>query len=258
MRKNSKLLQDAILERLGVGAEDYEHLVNFNEYERWKGRQGILHNITFEKMERAESLLDEYYARYGKRDSENYSSIEEKLERQFYLSMLAQIRRYNGASGEELCMIFDEAIYLTVPALGHKPMSELILSIKELNLILEAEQYRKEGEQIARYREITEYIERAGLDERGMAKIYPKAVFFLCRSLIAADGKERPACCDLLHKLPVWELEPGLDDQGTKGHTQRFCHVTRIAWEQTGIFYFKQMPSGSSGCQDSYAVPWAG
>lgn len=201
-RLPDKLLQDAILERLGVGAEDYEHFVNFNEYERWKGRQGILHNITFEKMERAESLLDEYYARYGKKeDSESYSSIEEKLERQFYLSMLAQIRRYNGASGEELCMIFDEAIHLTVPALGHKPISELILSIKELNLILEAEQYRKEGEQIARYREITEYIERAGLDGRGMAKIYPKAVFFLCRSLMAADEKERPAASEISELL---------------------------------------------------------
>lgn len=201
-RLPDKLLQDAILERLGVGAEDYEHFVNFNEYERWKTRQGILHNITFEKMERAESLLDEYYARYGKKeDSESYSSIEEKLERQFYLSMLAQIRRYNGASGEELCMIFDEAIHLTVPALGHKPISELILSIKELNLILEAEQYRREGERIARYREITEYIERAGLDGRGMAKIYPKAVFFLCRSLIAADGKERPAASEISELL---------------------------------------------------------
>lgn len=185
-RLPNKLLQDAIMERLGVGAEDYEHFLGFTEYERWKARQRILHCITWEDMGRAERLLEEYYAGYGKGNT----AIEERLERQFYLSMLAQIRRYGGASGEELLALFDEAVRLTVPALEHKPLSHLVLSIKELNLILEAEQYRRDGERLLQYREILRYIEGAGLDRRGMAKIYPKAVFFLCRERLAAAGKE--------------------------------------------------------------------
>ena len=104
--------------------------------------------------------------------------------------MLAQIRRYDGASREELCALFDEAIRLTVPALEHKPLSHLTLSVKELNLILEAEQYRRDGARLSRYGDILTYIEGAGLDGRGMAKIYPKAVFFLCREQLAAAGKE--------------------------------------------------------------------
>lgn len=190
-RLPDKLLQDVIVERLGVGAEDYEHYLGYIEYERWKARQGILHNITFEEMEQAEKMLGEYYALYGREKDSGSNSIEWKLERQFYLSMLALIRRYNGASGKELYSLFDEAIHLTVPAFDHKPIAELILSIKELNLILEAEQYREEGERPLRYREVTEYIEKSGMDGRGMAKIYPKAVLFLCRSRMAEDQGEQ-------------------------------------------------------------------
>lgn len=186
----NKLLQDVIVERLGVGAEDYEHYLGYIEYDRWKARQGILHNITFEKMQQAEKMLEEYYALYVEKKGSDSNPIEGKLERQFYLSMLALIRRYNGASGKELYSLFDKAIHLTVPALDHKPIAELILSIKELNLILEAEQYREEGERPLRYQEITEYIEKSGMDGRGMAKIYPKAVFFLCRSLMSAAQGE--------------------------------------------------------------------
>lgn len=184
-RLPNRLLQDVIIERLGVGAEDYENFLSHAEYARWETRQRILHCITWEEIERAERLLEEYRAGYGKGNS----AIEEKLERQFYLSMLAQVRRYNGASQEELRILFDEALLLTVPAVECKPLSHLALSIKELNLLLEAEQYRREGARLQRYRDILTYIEEAGLDGRGMAKIYPKAVFFLCREQLSTAGE---------------------------------------------------------------------
>lgn len=196
-RLPNKLLQDAIVERLGVGADDYEHFLGFMEYRRWEARQRILHRITSEEIGRAERLLEEYYARYGIGNT----AIEERLERQFYLSMSAQIRRYGGASREELWALFDEAVRLTVPALEHKPLSHLTLSIKELNLILEAEHYRKDGARLLRYREILMYIEEAGLDGRGMAKIYPKAVFFFCRERLAAAGKEPPPFSEMAELL---------------------------------------------------------
>lgn len=144
----NKLLQDAIVERLGIGAEDYEHFLGYMEYDRWEARQRILHNITFEQGERAKGLLMEYCAKYVED-----SGTEKRLE--------------------------------------HKSISQQILSLKELNLILEAEQYREGGERLSRYREVVEYIEGAGMDGRGMAKIYPKAVFFLCRCRIAARGYSR-------------------------------------------------------------------
>ncbi len=186
-RQPNRLLQDAIVERLGVDTEDYEIFLGVTEYKRWEVRQRILHCITWEETGRADRLLEEYYTGYGKGNT----AIERKLERQFYLSMLAQILRYGGASREKLWALFDEAVRLTVPALEHKPISQLTLSIKELNLILEAEQYRRDGARLLRYREILTYIEGAGLDGLSMAKIYPKAVFFLCRERLTT-AVEKP------------------------------------------------------------------
>ena len=60
----NKLLLDAILERLGVGAEDYEHFLDYIEYDHWEARQQILHSITFEKIEEAEELLEKYRTFY--------------------------------------------------------------------------------------------------------------------------------------------------------------------------------------------------
>ena len=180
-RAPDKLLQDRILERLGVGAEDYEYFLFYDEYDRWVARQRILHNITYEKWERAEQLLREY--------SDTYD-MGNVLEKQFYLSMLAQIRRHGGETSEALGALFEEAARLTVPELENKPLAQLALSLKELNLILEAERCRKEGERPQRYQEIADYILANGFDGKSVAKLYPKVVYFLCRSVEVSTDPE--------------------------------------------------------------------
>ena len=57
-READRLLQEAMLERRGVGAEDYERYLDYQDYRHWKARQSILHYITYEKMVRAEELLE--------------------------------------------------------------------------------------------------------------------------------------------------------------------------------------------------------
>lgn len=180
-RAPDKLLQDRILERLGVGAEDYEYFLFYDEYDRWVARQRILHNITYEKWERAEQLLREYS------DSYDMGNV---LEKQFYLSMLAQIRRHGGETSEALGALFEKAARLTVPELENKPLEQLALSLKELNLILEAERCRKEGERPQRYQEIADYILANGFDGKSVAKLYPKVVYFLCRSVEVSTDPE--------------------------------------------------------------------
>lgn len=176
------LLQDALLERLGVGAEDYEHYLHYKEYDRWEARQRILHCITYEKTEEAVQLLEQYRITYVKELGRD-TSVSDRLERQFYLSMLAQIRCQEGADRAEMYSLYEQAAGLTVPMLWCRPLKEMALSLKELNLILEAEQYREGGEEPEHYRELMAYIETAGLDGIGMAKLYPKAVYFFCRCL---------------------------------------------------------------------------
>lgn len=189
-----KLLQDAILERLGVGAEDYEHYLHFKEYDRWEMRQRILHRISCGKPGWARELLEEYNRRY-KEDFDCSGGVGERLERQFYLSMQAQIRQMEGAGTEEMRTILDEAVQLTVPGLWKKPLRGRVLSLKEWNLILEAERYREGGGEEIHYREILSCLEIASLDTVGMAKIYPKAVCFLCGCIME---KEEDAEAELL------------------------------------------------------------
>lgn len=177
-----KLLQDSILERLGIAAEDYVHGLDFVDYERWTARTHILHSITFCRPDRAEELLEEYRGKYD---------IGRRHERQFWLAMKAQVRCFRGCPEEELSGLFGEAVELTVPGWEKTPLEGQILSVKELNLMLEAEHYRREGERTGRYREIVAHIEHSGFDGLGMAKIYPKAVYFLCRSMMCAGEEER-------------------------------------------------------------------
>lgn len=86
-REPDKLLQNRFLTRLGVVPENYENFLFHKDYLRWERRQGILHNILEENMENALDLLEDYRWTYD---------MEKALEKQFYLAMLAQIRRYEG------------------------------------------------------------------------------------------------------------------------------------------------------------------
>ena len=95
-----KLLQDAILERLGVGAEDYEHYLHYREYDQWEMRQRIQHRISCGNAVRAKELLKEYCGCYGG-DFSGSGAVGDRLERQFYLSMWAQIRCMEGAERGE-------------------------------------------------------------------------------------------------------------------------------------------------------------
>ena len=50
-------LQETILERLGVGAEDYEYFLFYEEYKRWIDRHQILHSHNCKNTHPADGLL---------------------------------------------------------------------------------------------------------------------------------------------------------------------------------------------------------
>ncbi len=183
----SKLLQDALLERLGAGAEDYEHYLNYKDYDHWEMRQRILYRIQRGKTEGAKQLLADYHSRYVG-DAAGSRKVADRLEYQFYLSMLAQVRGQEGADREELHTLLETAVGLTMPGLWEKPLAGRVFSFKELNLVLEAEQVREGGSRPEHYREVISYIEASGADALGLAKIYPKAVYLLCRCSVPGDG----------------------------------------------------------------------
>lgn len=168
-REPEKLLQNRFLTRLGVVPENYENFMYYKEYCRWEKRQGIIHKILDEQVEEAKVLLEEYHQNYD---------MEESLEQQFYLAMLAQIRRYEGCTDEELASLFEQALALTVPEIDTRSFRNRVLSLEELNLLLEYRYCRPRGVSLQFYEQLLEYIEKMEQTMLAMAKIYPKTVYY--------------------------------------------------------------------------------
>lgn len=187
VRTAAWLLQGALLERLGVGAEDYEEYLGYMDYDHWEARQRILYDIIYGETRRAAQSLKEYRATYVEH-TRGRKTVSDRLERQFCLAMQAQIRRQEGADRDELYRILEEAVKLTVPLPWGKSLEGRVLSLKELNLLLEMEQYREGGGREGHYREVLAYMENTGLDGIGRAKLYPKAVYLLGRCLMGGDA----------------------------------------------------------------------
>lgn len=168
-REPDRLLQNRILSRLGAVPENYENFLYYKDYCRWEKRQGIVHNILEENIEQARLLTEEYKKEYD---------ISSPLERQFYLAMLVQIKRYEGCGKQELAPLFEEALALTVPNVKEKGLRNRILSLEELNLLLEYMFCREEKETPDFYESLLEYIIKLECTTLAMAKIYPKVVYY--------------------------------------------------------------------------------
>lgn len=178
-REAEKLLQNRFLTRLGIVPENYENFLYYPDYCRWEKRQGILHNILEENIEEAKVQLEEYGREYDMNDA---------LEKQFYLAMLAQILRYEGCEQEKLAALFAQALDLTIPNVGTQGFKERILSLEEINLLLEY--VYCSGETLQWYEGILEYIERMEQTLLAMAKIYPKAVYYYYLAWEKSEQKE--------------------------------------------------------------------
>lgn len=181
-RAADKLLQDRLLGRLGVVPENYENFLYYREYKRWKERQNIVVCILNREIDKARMLLEEY---------QNHYSMENKLERQFYLTMLVQIRRLEKAERNELKDLFEEALLLSVPEVEEREWKPRILSTEELNLLIEYVYYTTDTNSLDRYEKLFDYIEAMDGDELTVAKVYPKTVFYYYEAWRQKKDKNR-------------------------------------------------------------------
>lgn len=95
-RTAGKALQDSLLYRLGVSPDTYEHFLYEEDYLRWKKRQQLLYAVSRrDDMEEAERRLGEYRAQY---EEGAKTDVDRRLERQFCLSMEAQLLQGKAAA----------------------------------------------------------------------------------------------------------------------------------------------------------------
>ncbi len=192
-REPDKLLQNRFLTRLGAVPENYENFLHYEDYVQWERRQGILHHILEEDMEKAMDLLEEYYRDYDMRNP---------LEEQFYLAMRAQIKRYQGTDDSELVEIFEAALELTVPNLDECGFRNRVLSLEEINLLLEYIYCGGVGPDLIWYEEIIRYIEQMECTQLAKVKIYPKAVYYYCEVWDKLGAKQET---EIVHMLELCE-----------------------------------------------------
>lgn len=185
-REVSKLVQDRLLGRLGVAPENFENMVYADEYGYWKTRQEIISLIQHEKMDEADKLLEEMAVQEKLFESgDTAENIDINLKLQFYMAMKAQIRCYNGAGDAELKKMYADASRLTVSRMKDRGsvkefFSNRRLAVDEINLLLEYWRYVSPEIGKRFIRGAIEYIDKSLFDVLTKAKIYPKAVYYLC------------------------------------------------------------------------------
>ena len=194
-RSVAKVVRDRLLERLGVARDLYENLLDLEDYREWERQKDILHAVREKQTAQAERLLSEYVE--SLEDDEN-------IRRQFYLVMLADIRKKE--EGQELFVrkCYREALALTVPEADTVWAKQRPLSILEINLLLENLTYENGMDSFLKYKVLLRYVEDGCYDEISKAKIYPKIAFYSLKKRMQyrehLDAGERMECLEICGK----------------------------------------------------------
>ncbi len=219
-RTPNKLLRDRLLLRVGVSPDTHESFLFGDDFAPWKLRQQILGAVSRRQSKRAEGLLDEYYKLYV-RPSSQADAVYGRLALQFYLSMKAQLLRFEGAKEETLAEIFGEALALSVTRIDESVRGRA-LCVQEINLFLEYLRHHQPPDAARLFREILDYIECSHLDDVSRARVYPKAICYYytyevkssCSTFTPADCGKAIRLCQAAIKLlrktgrmyHLWEL----------------------------------------------------
>lgn len=190
-RLPDKMLRDRLLDRLGVVNDGFADFLWPNEYTLWQNRQKLLCAIADKDIEMAEQIISQY----------EQQAARNKLERQFYLVMRAQVMQYQNDSQDKLRMVYYQALHLTLPGCSIDQWKGSLLSVQEWDMLLEY--IRCGGDvgripmragdtyQMAAYEELLSELQKSSMDIYCLVKIYPKAAYYLCIEWLKAPSPEK-------------------------------------------------------------------
>ncbi|WP_300860071.1 hypothetical protein [uncultured Acetatifactor sp.] len=181
-RMPDKLMRDRLMERLGFENDGFEDYLQPEEYEVWQTQEKLLRAVEAKETAEAERLLGLL---------EQADRKENAVLSQFCLAMRAQLMQYQGASEKELREAFREALSLTVPDIPAGKWEGRLLAVQEWNLLMEYIHYGADAGSVAAKGFAGTYTAQAvealltamqssGMDDYSYAKIFPKAVYYLC------------------------------------------------------------------------------
>ncbi len=180
-----KTMRNRLLGRLGVTPDMYENLLNNEDYITWKWHHHILYAIEQKDFQKEVQLIQDY---------EKQEPLDDKTKQQFCVVMCAEVLRLQGADNAKLASLYERAVYLTVPQVEqiyNDDVPEKLLSVLEVNTILEYEYYRKSKEKnfVKKCKYWIAYVEESFFDRLSKVKIYPKIVWYYLREMLSVDSE---------------------------------------------------------------------
>lgn len=164
-----KNLRDRLLGRLGVASDLYENLLNIEDYAAWEQERDILCAIEQHDTQRAKELITAY---------ERQAPVRNKIKKQFCLMMRAEVLKQQATDRCEIAACYEEAVKCTVPDVENLCLEKKLLSIQEMNMILEYEYYHKNADFAVKCRDFMVFVENTDYDALSKVKIYPKIVYY--------------------------------------------------------------------------------
>lgn len=178
IRPVPKTMRDRLLGRLGVTSDRYENLLNNEDHAEWEWQHRILWAVDRRDFPKAGNLIRDY----------ERQDPSDRMRRQFCLMMQAECVKLQGADRAELARLYGEAVRLTVPEVDPVYIQPKLLSVLEVNMVLEYECCRASASGFAdKCRYWLEYVKDSLYDELSTAQIYSKTAYYYLREILAED-----------------------------------------------------------------------
>lgn len=185
-----KNMRDRLQGRLGVASDLYENLLNIEDHAAWEHQRNILCAIEQRDTKRAKELIIAY---------EKETPVHDKIKQQFCLMMMAEVLKQQEIDQCEIADCYRKAVKHTVPDVEDLCLEKKLLSIQEINMILEYQFYHKGEDFAVKCRDLMTFVENAVYDDLSKVKVYPKIVYYYLQENFSEQ-----------HQMASESLEDGL------------------------------------------------
>lgn len=178
-RPASKNIRDCLLGRLGIANELYENMLNIEDHATWERQCCILCAIESQETEKAQELILAY---------ETQEFIKDGVQQQFCLMMKAEVLKQQHADFGMIGECYKAAAECTIPDIAQISYEKRVLSIQEVNVVLEYEYAHKEMDFEKKCKALLTFVEQATYDALSKVKVYPKIVYYYLREVYAESN----------------------------------------------------------------------
>lgn len=178
-RPVSKSMRDCLLGRLGIASELYENMLNIEDHAMWERQCCILGAIESKETKKAEELILAYEAQ---------ELMKDRVQQQFCLMMKAEVLKQQQVGVEAIGACYKAAAECTIPDITQISYEKRVLSIQEVNVVLEYEYTHKNMDFEKKCKALLNFVEGATYDALSRVKVYPKIVYYYLREVYVTSN----------------------------------------------------------------------